>query len=79
MKPVMAFDNFNVAAFNKAGKQIPILQKNLLCLWAEHAEREGFNPDGVVVETPRGNWRLFRRKNGRYGRYGLESAGRVSA
>ena len=41
----MAFDN---------GEQIGELQKSFMLLWAENAIANGYNPEGVVVKTPRG-------------------------
>lgn len=57
------FPNGNIAVF-KEGQQVPELQKNPIELWCEHAVRCGYNPEGVVIETPSGNWRIFRTERG---------------
>lgn len=64
MKSVLVFDNFNVAAFSRDGDQVPTLQKNLLIMWAEMAEKEGFDVAGQFVETAHGNWRIMKTEDG---------------
>lgn len=61
---VMIFDNLNIAVFDGKGEQIPELQHSLISLWADHAERKGYDAEGLVVKTPRGNWRLFKTEGG---------------
>lgn len=55
---------YSTACFTAAGEQIPELQKGLLELWAEHAERLGYDPSGVVFRTPGGRWSVFRTPDG---------------
>ena len=55
---------YQVWCYTRDGKHIPELQKGLLVLWAEHAERIGYDPSGVVFETPFGNWQLIRTMGG---------------
>lgn len=68
---VLVFDNLNIACFDAlgdAGEQIPELQKSLPTLFAEHAERCGYDANGVVIETTTGKWRLFRTDDGGWNR-----------
>lgn len=65
VRPMMIFGNLNVAAFDESGKQIPELQKSVATLMAEHIERCGYDPDGIVIETQWGcGWRLFKTQFG---------------
>ena len=67
VRPLMVFTNLNVAAFDRAGKQIPELQKSLASLLAEHIEGCGYDPEGVVIETNFGGWfRLFKTRFGEW-------------
>ena len=54
------FPNGNLAVFNNQQEQVPTLQKNLLILWAEYAEREGFDPTGVSIN----GWQIIRTTDG---------------
>ena len=64
-RPLMVFRNLSVAAFDDAGQQIPQLQKSLTSLLAEHMEKCGYDPEGVVVETQWGrSWKLFKTELG---------------
>lgn len=68
---VMVMRGLGVACFDAhgpAGEQIPELQISLATLWAEHAERCGYDANGVTMETHGGNWRLIRMENGRWNR-----------
>lgn len=63
----MCFDNGNIAIFDGQGNQIPDLQVSWLTLWAMHAEKLGYNPDGVIFECQTGkSWRIFRTEDGGY-------------
>lgn len=61
----MAFPNFNVAAFSACPEQIPELQVNLLTTYAQWAEGQGYDLEGVIIETQRQNFRL-RKLDGRW-------------
>lgn len=68
-RPLLVFGNLNVAAFDANGEQIPELQKSLAALLAEHIERSGYNPEGVLIETAwGGSWRLFKTTDGGWNR-----------
>lgn len=41
------------------GQQIGELQKSFPILFAEEAVRNGYDPEGVVIETPYGPARIF--------------------
>jgi hypothetical protein len=62
------FPNLAVTVFDQNFRQIPELQIGLLPLWAEHAERMGHNPEGVVVEVESHigfpKFRIFRTEAG---------------
>lgn len=58
VKTVFFFANGSVAAFDQAGAQIPDLQENAICQWAEHATKNGYDVTDVVVETTQGKWKL---------------------
>lgn len=60
--------NLNVAACDENGQQIPELQKPLWALWCEYAESRGFNPEGLILETPHGKWRLTKAATGQWNR-----------
>ncbi|HYB97528.1 MAG TPA: hypothetical protein VEC57_00145 [Candidatus Limnocylindrales bacterium] len=47
-------------AVASGAERIPALEVNLLVLWAEYAERSGYDVDGLVVETV--NWAHRLRK-----------------
>lgn len=64
IQTVMIFGNMNLCAFDEQGNQIPEIQRNLVSLWAEHAEKNGYNVHGVVVETFSGKWKIFRTSDG---------------
>jgi hypothetical protein len=67
MKRISAFmilRNLSVAAFDDNGEQIPDLQRSIPSLLAQRAESLGYDPDGVVIETQYGNWKLLRTENG---------------
>ena len=69
VKSVFMFShNLNVAAFDETGQQIPELQKPCWALWAEYAESKGFDPEGIILETPTGNWRLTKACTGQWNR-----------
>lgn len=65
---ILVFDNLNIAVCDENGQQIPELQKSAVTLLAEHAERCGYDLDGVVLETPTHHWRIFRTEDGRWNR-----------
>lgn len=65
---IMVFPNLNVCAFDHAGNQIPELQKSVATLLAEQMEKHGYDPVGVLIETPFSNWRLFRMEDGGWNR-----------
>lgn len=47
-------------------KQVPELQFSWLKLWAEHAERAGYDPTEFLVELPSGHQaKFYRQKNGK--------------
>jgi hypothetical protein len=59
-----------VACVDMYGEQIPELQESYVRLWAEHAEKIGYDPTGVIVESgglpigsirknDEGTWRLY--------------------
>ena len=60
----MVFPNLNVAAFDAEGNQIPELQVSVPSLLAERMEKLGYNPEGCIIETRDGNWRIFRTEYG---------------
>lgn len=60
----LVFSNFCVACFDDAGQQIAELQRSLIGLWAEHAERMGYNPDGWIITDRINRWRIFRCESG---------------
>ena len=62
IKSVLVFDNGNIAVFDKKG-QIPTLQIGWPELWAALAESNGYDPDGVVIETSHGKFKLFRTES----------------
>lgn len=47
IKTVLVFENGNIAVFNESGEQIPELQSNLICDWAEKATKAGYSVDQV--------------------------------
>lgn len=55
MKPKIKSCLFNstggMHVYDASGGQLPDLQKNVFCLWAEHAAKAGYNPEGVIIET----------------------------
>jgi hypothetical protein len=61
LKPILVFHNFNVAVCDEKGQQVGELQQNLLCLLAEHAERHGYDLNGVQVRTQMGDWNLYKK------------------
>lgn len=65
---VMVFANFNVAAFTENGEQVPSAQDNLLTLWASLQAHDGYDMEGLEIETVSGRWRIFKTENG----YNLE-------
>ena len=64
VKNIIIFNNMNVAVFDEDGQQMGRLQKSACELIAEHCEREGFDIEGVVIETPAANWRMRRTEYG---------------
>lgn len=64
IQTVLYFANGNLAAFDNSGAQVPELQISPLELWCRHAESLGYNPEGWIVETQVGKWRLFRCESG---------------
>lgn len=56
---LIAFPNFNMGALDESGNQIPALQVSLVTLFAQHAERQGYDPTGWIITTPSGKWRIF--------------------
>jgi len=60
IKTVYCFPNLSMACCDEAGQQIPALQENLLILWAQYAERRGFDPEGLVIHTISQSLRLVR-------------------
>lgn len=64
IKDIIIFKNLNVAVFDTDGKQVPELQSSLLDLFATRAESYGYNPEGWIIETPGGNWKMFRTEVG---------------
>lgn len=65
-KTMFVFRNLLVAAIDEQGQQIPELQRPLLCLLAEHAEKCGYDLDGVAVETVDAVWRIFLTEEGQW-------------
>jgi len=58
---IFVMDHYQVAFFDEKGEQVADIQKkNLLALLAEHAERHGFNIEGVTIETSLGNFKAIR-------------------
>lgn len=58
---VTVFSNFNLVAFDDAGKQVADVQVNLLLLWAKLAAEKGYAPEGLVVLGADGQrWRIFK-------------------
>lgn len=49
---VLVFPNGNIATCSGT-EQIPELQKSVAELWAEHAERLGYDPDGTTIRFTR--------------------------
>lgn len=64
LSSVMVFPNFNVAAFDGNGQQVPECQQSLITLWAEHAERNGYDVEGQIVKTPGDEWELYKTEYG---------------
>jgi hypothetical protein len=62
--PIMVMPNLNVCAFCAEGQQIPELNKSVPLLLAEHMLRCGYDPEGVVIESANGNWKLRRTDEG---------------
>ena len=46
----LAFATGQIAVFDEKGQQIPGLQRPWPTLWADHAERLGYDPQGLVFE-----------------------------
>jgi hypothetical protein len=61
---VVLFENGGIAVIDDLGHQIPELQRGLPVLWAEHAERNGFDPAGVVIEARSGSMEIVRNADG---------------
>jgi hypothetical protein len=51
---VIFFQNGNTACFDKAGKQIPILQKSYMGLYCKFLESQGVKPEEVEFTMPSG-------------------------
>lgn len=66
IKSFLHFQNSNIAVFDEDGQQIPELQISFYDMWAKHAESLGYNPEGIIIETVSGNWRLFKCADGSY-------------
>jgi len=64
VRPIMVFPNLNIAAFDAEGHQIAELQTSILSLLAEHMEKCGYDPEGCIIETRDGNWKMFRTEYG---------------
>jgi hypothetical protein len=64
MKPKTAMMSSigQMAIFDEQGQQIPDLQMPLLLMWAEVAEKRGYQVDGLVIECRGDSVRLV--KNG---------------
>lgn len=63
IKSVSILPAGNVAAFDINGSQIPELQTNLLALWAEEAECQGIDVDGVIVQWNGTAYRITRNSS----------------
>lgn len=61
---IMLFDNLNIAVLDDAGEQVPVLQRSVARLLAEHAEKHGYDLDGAIIETPHAKWQAFRTPDG---------------
>ena len=46
------------------GEQVGQLQKSFMVLWAENAAANGYDPEGVIIATPRGKAEIIRADNG---------------
>jgi hypothetical protein len=64
IKSSFVFDHFGVCAFDLKGNQVPALNVNLIALWAEHAVKNGYDPENLVIETSRGNWHVLKTDDG---------------
>ncbi len=49
---VMFFANGNTAVFDEKGEQIPKLQRSWLVMFIEMLEKQGFDPTGIIFNTP---------------------------
>lgn len=62
--PVELFPNGQCMAFDH-GEQVGPLQVCWATLWAEHAVRQGYDPEGVVFTTNTGRrWKIIKRSDG---------------
>ena len=61
------FRNGAIAICDQAGEQICELQMGWPTLWAENAERNGYDPVGVIFEIQGGNKIRITRHEDRYG------------
>ena len=60
---IFVMNYFQVAFFDEKGDQVPEIQKkNLLVLLAEHAEKCGYNMEGVKVETNLGDFKVIKEE-----------------
>ena len=62
----LAFKHGQLAVFDAAGNQIGELQKSWPVLFAENAEREGYNPEGLVFDLQFGGRIRIIRGDGRW-------------
>jgi hypothetical protein len=59
------FLNLQIAVFDRQGNQVSALQTGLMTLWAEYAERQGYDPDGASIEVAAGvRWRIRKTEIG---------------
>ncbi len=50
IKSMMFFSNGNVATFDDNG-QVPALQKSLVEMVLDNCKANGYDPDGLIIET----------------------------
>lgn len=64
LSTLMIFGGGQIACFDTDDKQVGELQTSAITLWAQHAEKLGYNIEGLRVETPQGNLVMRRDPDG---------------
>ena len=56
LQTMMIFSNGAIACFDDQDGQVSELQVSALTLWGEHAEKLGYDIDGLRIETSQENY-----------------------